>query len=106
MDFKQKLKIIREESGLNIKKISELSGIKYDVLRMYSQGKRNPSTDQIRKIASVLELAPWRELLVEDSDLTLDQIDFLVLVGRMKALGKEAELRSIMEQMQRLSNDE
>lgn len=106
MDFSEKLKIVRNESGLSLRKITELSGISYGMLKQYSQGKRNPKIEQIQKIASIPEISPWRELLLEQTELTPDEGEFLVLVGRMKAQGKDEELQSILDEMKRLSDAE
>ena len=106
MEFSEKLKTVCAESGISLKKISNLTDISYDVLKNWSQGRRKPKIESIRKIASIPEIAPWRELLLEQTELTPDEGEFLVLVGRMKAQGKNEELQSILDEMKRLSDAE
>ncbi len=106
MKFNERLRTVCSESGISLKKISDLTGIGYTSLKHYSQGLRNPKIEQIQKIASIPELEPWRELLLEQSELSPDETEFLVLVGRMKAQGKQAELDQILADMKRLSGAE
>ncbi|AJQ92232.1 helix-turn-helix domain-containing protein [Gynuella sunshinyii] len=106
MDFKEKLKVVRDESGISLKEIAKNSSIAYDTLRMYSQGRRKPKIEQIQKIAAIPALEPWSELLLEQTELSSDEAEFLVLVGRMKAQGKQAELDRILDEMKRLSGTE
>ena len=106
MTFGEKLRTVCSESGLSLKQISERAGVSYDMLRKYSQGKTKPKSENLLKIVGIPEIAPWRELLLEQTELTPDEGEFLVLVGRMKAQGKDAELDAILEEMKRLSDAE
>ena len=105
MEFKEKLKIVRDETGLSSKSISEKSGIGYDSLRMYSQGKRKPKVEQLKKLADVEELRPFSDLILEQSELSKDEGEFLRLVGVMKQMGKTEELDAILADLRAHASD-
>lgn len=86
MEFKEKLKQIREETGLSIKKISELSGLNHQVLKNYSAGLRNPKRETIDKLLAVPELAKYKYLLLlGDTDTENNELESAIAEAR--ALG-------------------
>ncbi|TXR52053.1 helix-turn-helix domain-containing protein [Reinekea thalattae] len=100
MEFKEKLKVVCAESGISLKKISELSGINYSQLKDYNQGRKAPKIDKIKQIAAIPQLAPWRELLMEVNDLNAEESELMILIGKMKQEGREAELLQILREVQ------
>ena len=106
MDFSKKLKIICSESGLTLRKISELSGISYDVLKQYNQGRYKPKIDRIQMIASIPELEPWKELLLDQSELTHEDSELLIEIARWRRDGRTDELLAILRERGIHVNDE
>ncbi len=100
MEFADKLKTVSRESGLKLKEISDLTEIAYQTLKFYSQGRRKPKIEQIQKIAAIPELAPWKEFLLEQTELTAEESELMVLIGRMKAQGREAEVLAYLRNLQ------
>ena len=97
--------------GLNLREISELTGISYNTLTSYRQGKRVPKMKMIYKIATHPRLAKYKELLLSDDDydrltrldyptenpLSDQETHFLELMRDLKAKGKEADALAILE---------
>lgn len=69
MNIGEKIQFFRKANKLTQKQLSELSGISEISIRKYEAGDRFPKTEQLQKIASVLEIG-GNELL----DIKLDAV--------------------------------
>ena len=58
MVFKERLKKALDLRGLTAYQLSIKTGISRSSVCLYLQGKRKPKTDQIAKIANVLDVSP------------------------------------------------
>lgn len=64
-NFGEKLRKLRKEKGLTIRKLSELSGVAHSFLSQVETGKRGiPKADTLKKIAIGLDV-PFVDLLVK-----------------------------------------
>ncbi|MFQ3261272.1 helix-turn-helix domain-containing protein [Reinekea sp.] len=100
MNFSERLKTICNETGLNLKQISDLSGIAYSSIKKYGQGERTPKIDQIKRISSIPALEPYKELLLDQTELSAEDSEIMLLVGRLRAQGKEGEVIQILRDLQ------
>ena len=56
MDIGSKLKALREEKGLTIKKLAELTGCTTSMISQIEHGKSEPSISMLKKIANALQV--------------------------------------------------
>ncbi|MBF0227959.1 MAG: helix-turn-helix transcriptional regulator [Desulfobacterales bacterium] len=72
LDFPQKLKAVRNESGLTQGQLAELIGVDIQRVSKYERGVMVPTTDIIVKIADILKV----------------NLDYLLRDGTNKTIGK------------------
>lgn len=65
MTFGEKVKIICEREGINLREFSDLSGIPYSSLRNYSNPKTQPSLKKIRQISEMPGLSKYKPILLD-----------------------------------------
>jgi len=105
MEFGEKLRTVCNESGIKLKEISDLTGIGYGTLKQYSQGTRKPKVEQIQKIVAIPRLEPWRELLLEQTELNAKESEFMILLARLRAQGREDEALAILRELEQRADD-
>ncbi len=78
MTIGEKIKMYRKLNKLTQKKLSQLSGVSEISIRKYEAGERNPKPEQLKKIASVLEIGGNELLEIELDSLNIETIgDFM-----------------------------
>lgn len=71
MNFREKVRYICDQEGINVKKFSELSGIPYGTLNSYYQGKTEPRISQIEQISEVAAFKKYRKILMDNAGASL-----------------------------------
>ncbi|MGG1676886.1 helix-turn-helix domain-containing protein [Neobacillus sp. NRS-1170] len=75
-DFGDRLRRLRKEKGLTIRKLSELSGVAHSYLSQVETGKRGiPKVDTLEKIASGLNI-PSVDLLMLAGYLPIEKVGY------------------------------
>lgn len=100
MEFHERLKTVRKRTGVTTKAISDLSGIHYSQMKMYSSGSRKPKLENMEKIASIEPFQKYREFLLGlsvDSGQDTDPFelsghqDWLLLIDDIRSEDIESE---------------
>ncbi len=91
MEFKSAIKKICEIEGINLKDFSRLTGIPYDTVKGYSQGKREPSLSQLKKIAEAPPFSKYVELLIPTQGITSEEAEFMALFRQVCDSGQGEE---------------
>ena len=101
MNFSEKLKIIRRDSGMKLSEISKLAGISLGLMKHYSAGIKNPKIDKIQKIADIPELEPWREFLLDQSEKGEVYDEIMILAARVRKEMGDSAFTALLEKAQR-----
>ena len=57
MTVGEKIKYYRSKKNLDVKELSQRSGISADAIRKYEQGQRKPKYEQLQKLATGLQIS-------------------------------------------------
>ncbi|MFD0695153.1 helix-turn-helix domain-containing protein [Paenibacillus sp. GCM10027628] len=63
MEFKHKLKELRQQQDLTLRKLGEKAGVSYSILNAIENGRINPSEDVVLALAAALRVENRAELL-------------------------------------------
>lgn len=86
MTVGEKIKYYRSKKNLDVKELSQRSGISADAIRKYEQGQRKPKYEQLQKLATGLQISLNNFLDLE----ILSQSD---LIPYLITIGKKGEIR-------------
>lgn len=64
-----RIKVVLEEKGIKQKWLAERLGKSYNMVNSYAQNRRQPSLEDLYKIAEILSINP-RDLLISIDDLS------------------------------------
>lgn len=74
MNIGEKIQFYRKANNLTQKQLSELSGVSEISIRKYEAGDRFPKPEQLKKIASVLEIGGNQLLEIELDDVKVETV--------------------------------
>ncbi|MBD0382151.1 helix-turn-helix domain-containing protein [Paenibacillus sedimenti] len=63
MEFRHKLKELRQQQDLTLRKLGEKAGVSYSILNAIENGRINPSEDVVLALAAALKVRDRAELL-------------------------------------------
>jgi transcriptional regulator with XRE-family HTH domain len=88
------LKVIRERDGWELGKLADAAGLSRETLRLYENGKRNPSASSVRALAEVLQV-PFSVLAPSprDNDDAVDDEVSAEVPAQASAEGPRARMR-------------
>lgn len=101
MDFKNRLKQLREENGMLQKDLAEKIGVTRNSITAYESGKREPDLEKIIKLSKVFDVSI--DYLVGVSDIKKRDNHFYVAVEKLKNISLK-ELIEIIEIVKKLQN--
>ncbi|NEW07449.1 helix-turn-helix transcriptional regulator [Paenibacillus sp. SYP-B3998] len=64
MEFRHKLKELRQQQDLTIRKLGEKAGISYSILNAIENGRIQPTEEVVMALATALKVENREELLV------------------------------------------
>lgn len=88
MVFKEKLKQVCKQEGVNLREFSELAGIPYGTIRGYSQGRNAPLLAQIEKMTEHPRLAKYRNYLLSTDEKSSLDAELMALFRQLEEAGK------------------
>ena len=96
MTFSEKIKLICESEGINLKKFSDLAGISYGVIKSYSSGRREPTTAQIHRMTEAAPLSKYKKLLLSLDEPIGEDPEMMELIRQCEELGIADEAADVI----------
>ncbi|WP_302546305.1 helix-turn-helix domain-containing protein [Streptococcus vestibularis] len=85
MEFSERLKDLRKQTGLTQVDVAEKLGISQPAYASWERGVKKPTQDNLVKIAQILNVSV--DYLVGNSEENLDELDNIELLFRMNSKG-------------------
>jgi transcriptional regulator with XRE-family HTH domain len=101
MEFKNRLKQLREEKGMIQKELAEKIGVTRNSITAYENGNREPDLEKIINLAKIFDVSI--DYLVGVSDIKKRDSHFFVAVEKLKNISLK-ELLEIIEIVKKLQN--
>lgn len=95
MEFSERLKKLRKDTGLTQVDVAEKLGISQQAYASWERGMKKPTQDNLVKIAQILNVSV--DYLVGNSQETLDELDNIELLFRMNSKGLTEEEKEIFK---------
>lgn len=100
MNFDAKIKEICAKEGINLKDLSDETGIPYATMRKYSSGHSVPRFSAIAKIANHPRFEKYKNLLFGTSDSELLNEQFVDLFRELEKRGKGEQVLEYLRFLQ------
>lgn len=95
MEFSERLKKLRKDSGFTQVDVAEKLGISQPAYASWERGVKKPTQENLVKIAQILNVSV--DYLVGNSQETLDELDNIELLFRMNSKGLSEEEKEIFK---------
>lgn len=95
MDFSERLKKLRKDSGLTQVDVASKLGISQQAYASWERGVKKPTQDNLVKIAQILNVSV--DYLVGNSQETLDELDNIEFLFRMNSKDLTEEEKEIFQ---------
>lgn len=95
MEFSERLKKLRKDTGLTQVEVANKLGISQPAYASWERGIKKPTQDNLVKIAQILNVSV--DYLVGNSQETLDELDNIELLFRMNSKGLSEEEKEIFK---------
>ena len=95
MEFSERLKKLRKDTGLTQVDVASKLGISQQAYASWERGVKNPTQDNLVKIAQVLNVSV--DYLVGNSEEKTDELDNIELLFRMNSKGLTKEEKDIFK---------
>lgn len=95
MEFSERLKKLRKDTGLTQVDVAEKLGISQQAYASWERGMKKPTQDNLVKIAQILNVSV--DYLVGNSQETLDELDNIELLFRMNSKGLTDEEKKVFQ---------
>ena len=89
MEFSERLKKLRKDTGLTQVDVASKLGISQQAYASWERGVKKPTQDNLVKIAQILNVSV--DYLVGNSQETLGELDNIELLFRMNSMGLTEE---------------
>lgn len=96
MNFSEKLKLICEKEGINLRKFSELTGIPYGAVKKYSGGFTAPKLNRILQISEVPRFAKYKNMLLSLDEPIGEDPEMMELIRQCEELGIADEAADVI----------
>ena len=93
MEFSERLKKLRKDAGLTQVDVANKLGISQPAYASWERGVKNPTQDNLVKIAQVLNVSV--DYLVGNSEEKTDELDNIELLFRMNSKGLTEEEKKV-----------
>jgi transcriptional regulator with XRE-family HTH domain len=94
--FSKRLKELRNQKGIYQKELAEVLGVSRPTITQYEQGKRNPDTDMLNKIADYFEVSVDYLLGRTNKKNEMAKLEKIAPKGTLELLNEE-ELEFLLE---------
>lgn len=95
MEFSERLKKLRKDTGLTQVDVASKLGISQQAYASWERGAKKPTQDNLVKIAQILNVSV--DYLVGNSQETSDELDNIELLFRMNSKGLTEEEKRIFK---------
>ena len=95
MEFSERLKKLRKDTGLTQVDVASKLGISQQAYASWERGVKKPTQDNLVKIAQILNVSV--DYLVGNSQDTSDELDNIELLFRMNSKGLTEEEKEIFK---------
>lgn len=95
MEFSERLKKLRKDTGLTQVEVANKLGISQPAYASWERGIKKPTQDNLVKIAQILNVSV--DYLVGNSQEALDELDNIELLFRMNSKGLSEEEKEIFK---------
>lgn len=95
MEFSERLKKLRKDTGLTQVDVASKLGISQQAYASWERGVKKPTQDNLVKIAQILNVSV--DYLVGNSQETLGELDNIELLFRMNSKGLTEEEKAIFK---------
>lgn len=93
MEFSERLKDLRKQSGLTQVGVAEKLGISQPAYASWERGAKKPTQENLVKIAQILNISV--DYLVGNSEEKADELDNIELLFRMNSKGLTEEEKEV-----------
>lgn len=102
MEIGDHIRFYRKQKGLTQKRLAKLAGLAEITIREYEAGKYQPKTEQIRKLATALDMDMLDLLVIpkpilEKSDSYMKENNMLANYRKLNEIGKQEAEKRIKE---------